>query len=206
MWWLWLGYLDDPTTVVLALAAASPRTQREKLSLFAAVHAFSLWDDAEVFELRQQWEALQQQRPYLDDYDDKQWPDPKAFAAELSRFVKQRKLGRAAEQLRAWQQTRPLPSGPAFGVEGCHAESDEPSMSAPQPPPSAASERPRSFQEALLVRVAEDGSPSWVGALGAGNGERFRACWALHDGAWTPAKKGEELVARCVVVPCRNND
>jgi len=189
-------------TALVAMAAFAPRTQRERLALLASANRL-LPSDEEVHDLWSRWVAVHRGGPYYDEGGEPRWPDGAAVAAELRRQVKQRELAPAVDALRAWHRARPLPEGPSFGVPGCHTEREEPSITPPVPPAEASSSRPRSSAEGLVVRVDDDGTPTWVGTLGSVRGDEARACWAVHDAQWTPATKAEQPVPYCMAVACR---
>ncbi len=199
-----LGYLEEPTQLLVSMASFAPRTQPERLAQLETIQELSSgWDEEDLYALKGRWVALQRGGTFYDlDRGEDRVPDAGAVAADLSRLVKRHRAGKVVDAHRAWLATQPLPDAPAFGLEACHALATEPGLTPPQPSAEAASERPRALQDAIVVAVAADGTPSWVGSIDDTRSRAGRACWQKHDQPWTPATRDGVPEAMCVVVPC----
>jgi len=195
-----LGTLDEPQLLVVAMAAFAPRTQQERDEQLAAVRRLSTgWDSDELYTLKDHFLAVHEGGTYYDEDGDEAPAKPDAMAKQLAAAVKRLKLRKSVEQYRQWRGVQPVSDRPAFGVAGCPPTANEVGATPPVPPASLGN---RTFSDSILVRVAADGTPSWVATGPNTRNDAARECFAAHRGPWAPAVKDGAPVDLCVRVPC----
>ncbi len=197
-----LGYTDEAQQVVTAIAGFAPRTQQERAEHLAAIRRLATgWDGDDLYLLKDHFLAVHTGGTFYDEDNVERPGDPELLASQLATAVKRHKARKIIALFQAWQSAQPVSDAPAFGIGACPAQSAEVGATMPVPPVSTRGPE-RRFWDSVVVRVAADGTPSWVGTETKTRSSAGRTCFEAHDGPWTPAQRGGVAVDLCVRVPC----